>query len=84
MFYFQRVPRQYPAGAYYTYDDRSCDYSCQVTEFTFWAITSMRGYHQKRRGDIDEEWRLNTPSRMQQNARELVAMLSRPEFGIAF
>ena len=82
--YFQRVPRQYPTGAYYTYDDRSCDYSCQVTEFTFWAITSMRGYHQKRRGDIDEEWRLNTPSRMQQNARELVAMLSRPEFGIAF
>ena len=24
--HFRRVPRSYPAGAWYTYDDRSCDY----------------------------------------------------------
>lgn len=31
--YFQKVPNKYPKEAYYTYDDKSCDYDCQITEY---------------------------------------------------
>ena len=41
--YFEKAQRRYPSNAYYTYDDDSCTYACQVTEFTYWAITSLRG-----------------------------------------
>lgn len=82
--YFRRVPNRYPKGAYFTYDDRSCDYRCQVTEFTFWAITSLRGLHNNRRRDIEDEWKLNTAEKMRSKAPELVALLERPEFNILF
>ena len=82
--FFERVPRRYPRDAIYSYDDRSCDYSCQVTEFTFWAITSMRGLHQNRGHDIGHEWKLHTPALMHSRAAELVDFLSTPEFNIIF
>ena len=34
--YFRSVPRRYPVQAWYTYDDRSCDYGCQITEYVGW------------------------------------------------
>ena len=34
---FQRVPRKYPSNAWFSYDDRSCDYSCQITEYIYWV-----------------------------------------------
>ncbi|MAV48140.1 MAG: hypothetical protein CBC49_009055 [Alphaproteobacteria bacterium TMED89] len=82
--YHARVPNRYPNGAYYTYDDRTCDYSCQVTEFTFWAITSMRGLNRLRADDIGQEWRLHTPALMQQRAPALVTLLRDPSYGILF
>ena len=39
--YFRTVPRHYPAGAWYSYDDRTCDYGCQITEYVYWALTSL-------------------------------------------
>lgn len=82
--YHARVPNRYPAGAVYTYDDRSCDYGCQITEFTFWAITSMRGLNRNRADEIGDEWRLYTPELMASRAPGLVALLSDPRFGILF
>ncbi|SVE48471.1 uncharacterized protein METZ01_LOCUS501325, partial [marine metagenome] len=41
--HFRRVPRHYPKDAWFTYDDRSCDYGCQCTEYLYWAITSVLG-----------------------------------------
>ena len=58
--HFKRVPRRYPKGAWFTYDDRSCDYGCQCTEYLYWAVTSVLGAQDtaRRREDIGQEWRL--------------------------
>ena len=40
------MPHRYPANAVYHYDDGSCDYPCQVTEFTYCAIIRMHGQQQ--------------------------------------
>jgi hypothetical protein len=58
--HFRRVARRYPKDAWFTYDDRSCDYGCQCTEYLYWAITSVLGAQDtlRRRRDIGHEWRL--------------------------
>jgi hypothetical protein len=58
--HFKRVPRRYPKDAWFTYDDRSCDYGCQCTEYLYWAVTSVLGVQDtpRRSQDIANEWRL--------------------------
>ena len=81
---FARVPHRYPANAVYHYDDRSCDYACQVTEFTYWAITSMRGQQQMpgRAAEIDDEWQLNSRAAVTAGFPELAAFLAQPAFAL--
>ena len=81
---FERVPRRYPDDAVYSYDDRSCDYACQVTEFTYWAVTSLRGQQEMpgRAEEIEDEWKLNTKLKIESQFPELAEFLSAPEFGL--
>ena len=60
--HFKRVPRRYPKGAWFTYDDRTCDYGCQCTEYLYWAITSTLGAQEAkhRREEIAREWKLHS------------------------
>jgi len=60
--HFRRVPRKYPKGAWFTYDDRTCDYGCQCTEYLYWAITSTLGAQEAkhRREEIAHEWKLHS------------------------
>ena len=80
--HFRRVPRSYPAGAWYTYDDRSCDYGCQVTEYTYWGLTSILGAqdYPGRGRDIGEEWRLNTRDKVRQRDPTLYRLLTDPKY----
>lgn len=59
---FDKVPASYPEQAWYTYDDETCDYSCMVTEYTYWALTSILGGQEfaGRLEQIQQEWQLNT------------------------
>ena len=59
---FDKVPASYPEQAWYTYDDETCDYSCMVTEYTYWALTSILGGQEfaGRLEEIQQEWKLNT------------------------
>lgn len=82
--YFKDAQRSYPSGAYYTYDDKSCTYACQITEFTYWAITSMRGQQSNRGGAINKEWKLNTPEKVKLSAPKLEALLTQEEYQIYF
>ena len=77
---FTSIPASYPAGAWYTYDDDSCDYACQVTEYVFWALTSILGAHENRLGEIDNEWTLNTPAKVQQTDTAIYALLTDPQY----
>ena len=79
---FKRVPRRYPDGAWYTYDDRSCDYGCMVTEYVYWGLTSILGAqdYPGRFDDIRREWRLNTKEKVQKGDEALYRLLSDPKY----
>jgi len=40
---FFTVPDNYPAEAWYHYDDETCDYNCMATEYMYWSIVSYMG-----------------------------------------
>ena len=80
--YFRNVPRSYPPGAWYTYDDRTCTYACQVTEYIYWALTSLLGGQDfpGRREDIGHEWKLNTAQSLIAGDRAVVRLLTNPAY----
>jgi len=57
---FQSPPRRYPAGAWYTYNDKTCSYDCMAFEYFYWVLTSMLGAQKARMDAIGNEWRLIT------------------------
>jgi hypothetical protein len=82
--YFEKAQRRYPSTAYYTYDDDSCTYACQITEFTYWAITSLRGQQADRGNEISDEWQLYTPEKIRSVAPKLEKLLMKEEYKIFF
>lgn len=80
--YFEKAQLRYPSDAYYTYDDVTCTYSCQITEFTYWAITSLRGQQADRGKEISDEWQLNTPEKIRSKAPNLEKLLTKDEYKI--
>jgi hypothetical protein len=66
----------YPEGAWYTYKDPTCDYSCMVTEYFYWGLTSMMGLQGHRCAEMQVEWDLCTRSLVQSKDPELFALLS--------
>ena len=82
--YFRTVPRRYPARAWYSYDDRTCDYGCQVTEYVYWALTSLLdGQNFGDRGqNISNEWRLNTPQKLKDGDKAVVKILTDPRYNL--
>ena len=80
--YFKNVPDTYPSGAWYTYDDETCNYSCQITEYTYWALTSILGgqEYSGRLDEIDNEWRLNTKEKVKNNDPSVYSLLTNNEY----
>jgi len=76
--HFRRVPRQYPRTAWYSYDDRSCDYTCQITEYFYWGLTSLLGAQQYpgRASEIHREWKLNTAEKLKRGDPALYRLLT--------
>lgn len=61
---FDSIPSSYPSSAWYTYNDETCTYDCQCTEYIYWALTSILGGQQYRLGSIQQEWKLNTKDKV--------------------
>ncbi|WP_035385303.1 hypothetical protein [Ferrimonas futtsuensis] len=82
---FTAIPAKYPEGAWYTYDDSTCDYSCMVTEYTYWALTSLLGAqaYEGRLQEIQQEWTLNTPDKVQLGDPAAYSLLTNGEYGLA-
>jgi len=84
--HFWKVPMQYPEDAYFTYFDHTCDYRCQITEFLYWTITTLRGQQSSfdRGREIEEEWRPETKKKLLNRAPDLVEFISKKEFRIFY
>ena len=80
--YFKNVPNSYPSDAWYTYDDKTCNYSCQITEYTYWALTSILGAQEfpGRLEEIQHEWRLNTKEKLKNGDELAYSLLTDPQF----
>ena len=57
---------EYPASCWYSYDDVTCTYGCQKTEYLYWLLTSYLGGQdeQGRGAAISPEWKLNTRAKL--------------------
>ena len=82
--YFKNVPNSYPSSAWYTYDDKTCNYSCQITEYTYWALTSILGAQEfpGRLEEIQHEWKLNTKEKVRENDPDIFNILTNQEYNL--
>ena len=82
--HFPGVLPNYPEGALYTYYDETCIYQCQVTEYFYWALTSLLGGQDGpgRLDEIGEEWRLNTAEKLADGDPEIYALLRDPAYSL--
>lgn len=82
--YFKTVPSSYPSGAWYTYDDRTCEYECMLAEYTYWSLTTLLGGQDGpgRGAEIEHEWSLNTPEAFRNGDPTMYALLTDPANGM--
>jgi len=82
---FASIPKPYPTGAWYTYDDSTCDYSCMVTEYTYWALTSILGAQDfsGRLESIQQEWKLNTSEKVMNQDSAVYTILTDAQYALA-
>jgi len=76
------IPDTYPEAAWYTYDDDTCEYDCMITEYFYWAMTSLLGAQENRLSEIEEEWDLNTRSLLQATDRAVYDLLTDPQYAL--
>lgn len=82
---FKTIPTSYPYGAWYTYDDKTCEYDCMITEYTYWSLTSILGAQNfsGREEQITDEWKLNTKEKVEMEDPTIFAILTNPTYGLA-
>mgnify|MGYP004094960313 CR=1 FL=1 len=80
--HFAQVPDSYPEDAWFTYDDESCEYGCMITEYIYWAMTSMLGAQKsiRRQREIEHEWRLPTYELVRKGDPDVYKLLSDPKY----
>ncbi len=78
--HFESVPSSYPAGAWYSYDDQTCDYECMAAEYIYWALTSILGAQENRLDEIGHEWKLNTESKVRLTDKAIYELLRDPQY----
>lgn len=77
---FTTIPNPYPANAWYTYDDTTCEYNCMVTEYIYWALTSILGAQENRLNEIQQEWKLNTREKVEAQDQAVYQLLTDPQY----
>ena len=85
--YFEHVPKEgpksgYPAEAWYHYTDETCDYGCMVTEYIYWALTSILGTQDfpGRHEALEVEWELNTRELVRTGDTAVYELLTDPQY----
>jgi len=80
--HFLQVPDKYPDNAWFTYYDKTCGYGCQITEYIYWALTSILGAQDfpGRFDHIKNEWRLNTKEKVKNGDPTIYKLLTEPQY----
>jgi hypothetical protein len=80
--HFEQVPEKYPETAWYTYYDATCEYDCQISEYFYWALTSILGGQDfpGRLEQIGREWRFNTREKVEKGDPKVFALLTDPQY----
>ena len=79
---FTKVPDPYPDNAWYTYDDKTCNYQCMAVEYFYWALTSYLGHLSSHCTDIDNEWDLCTKSLVMSKDPAVTAIITDSKYGL--
>lgn len=77
---FTSIPNTYPEDAWYSYDDATCEYDCQSTEYFYWALTSVLGAQENRLEEIGHEWKLNTNEKVQNTDSQIYNLLTDSQY----
>jgi hypothetical protein len=79
---FIKIPKKYPEKAWYSYYDDTADYSTMVTEYVYWALTSMLGAQdfEGRYEEINEEWKLNTKEKVMSKDKGAYEILTNAKY----
>jgi len=77
---FQNPPNPYPTNAWYTYADITCNYECQVSEYSYWVLSSILGAQENRLTDIENEWKLNTAVKIQTTDTKAWSLFNNPTY----
>jgi len=77
---FTTIPNPYPASAWYTYDDQTCEYDCMATEYIYWAMTSILGAQENRLNEIVQEWDLNTKTLVENTDTTIYSLLTDTQY----
>jgi len=83
---FYDTPSEYPAGAWYKYSDESCTYSCQISEYFYWAVmanigaldTSITNKCYPDKG----EWNICTKSELEAKDKKIYDLLNNKGFNL--
>jgi len=76
--HYTSIPSSYPSAAWYHYDDATCEYNCMVTEYVYWAVTSLMGAQNygERCQEIVHEWELCTPEQVKDNDPDIYSLIT--------
>jgi len=76
--HFTSIPSSYPPAAWYHYDDATCEYNCMVTEYVYWAVTSLMGAQNygERCQEIAHEWELCTPEEVKDGDPDIYSLIT--------
>ena len=77
---FFNIPDPYPADAWYSYDDETCEYDCQSIEYLYWALSSLLGAQENRLNVIGHEWKLNTHALVELKDPAIYTLLTNPGY----
>ncbi len=77
---FKKIPKKYPEGAWYSYDDKTCNYRCMKAEYIYWALTSYLGAQKNRGNEISNEWKAYTKKKLIKIDHDVVSLLNDPKF----
>ena len=79
---FMNVPNNYPASAWYHYDDQTCDYECMAIEYLYWAQVSNMGIldDPQTASGIANEWEPYNTTLLQSMDVLMYALITDPQY----